>query len=429
MIWFVGIAIILLGYIALYLPKGFTHPIPFTLAYWVLMLPAKYFLIRALDMPFRSDVPRYVVDQGGMYLFWFLALTVVVHFFFSRVRTGFPMVDISPRVDFVWVALAIMVGLVVIYAETEGVGELRNSLKLRSFASRGFGAYAELILEFCIVVSIAQLMTRKSKWPIALFMLICAAYFILMSRAGLLIQIFSVLMAYLCMVRRIVPNKIAIFVLVVAMPLVLAQGVMRQYGGFSAKAASMVLQRVNGRDALRLAVSSFASRVDQLEAFGSFSVAVEHGQIPVDALEPLYIFSQVVPRSIWPDKPELFSVSATRVLAPRVQAIGTNMNFIGPAETMKIFGIVMGIIIGALFYGYIFAVIDRYYIFCKGRPGAFLFFAVILYTYFGGASQAGFFNSTALLQLIVYIALVIALFRVRVHRQVVSAAVPALGFS
>jgi hypothetical protein len=415
MIWEAGIALVILGYMLRYWREGITHPIPVLWAYWLLMLPIKYFGFIYLGVPFTGDVPRHVVDEGSMYIFLFLAGTALAHAFFSRVRTNFPLVEAEPRFGMAIPCLGLIAATLALAVGQGGTGVLRNSLKLRALAETGTGAYISIFVTFTMLAAIVSLASRRSKWPLIIFSLLVTAYFLVMARAGLIVLLATTYLSYLCMVERRVPIRSLTLGVAVLAPIALVQGILRQAGGYTDKAFHTISLLLRSDTAIHFAASAFGSRVDQLEAFSIFADDLSKGIIKSDPISPLYLFAQVVPRSVWPDKPEVFADQMTYYVSPRSHAIHVVYNFLAPAELMFAFGITAGLLLTCIMFGYFFAVIDRYYEFCRGRPGAYLFLAVTVLEYLGAGSESGFFNSLALLQLLVYGVVMAATFRLKLY--------------
>lgn len=413
MIWYIGIAIILIGYMLRYIPIGITHPVPVLLAYWILMLPVKYFLMYAVGVSF--SVSDYLVNNGGRYLFWFLLATALVHAFFVRVKTGFPLIEARPRFGFMVPTLALMGIVITLYIATNGVVALKDSLKIHIFSSSGIAAYFQIFMEFSAIVTIVQLSEARKKLQLALFFVLITAYFVLLARVGILVALIGVYASYLCMVRRFVPFKALIIVIAIIAPLALVQGMMRLSGGFTEKSFENVVLRLKSRDIEKVLVVLFSHRVDQLEAFASFSGRLDDQTIARDPISPLYIFAQVLPRSVWPDKPKMFTDQMTSYVSPRISAAHTVRNFIGPSEMMYAFGPIIGIIITSLVYGYIFAVFDQYWAFCRNKSYAFLFIFITLGAYINSASQSGLIAGGGTLQLAVNLSLLIAFTRIKIN--------------
>ncbi|HUO93076.1 MAG TPA: hypothetical protein VMU22_09150 [Rhizomicrobium sp.] len=424
MIWEAGIALVILGYMVRYWREGITHPIPLLWAYWLVMLPMKYFGFRYLGVPFTGAVPLHVVDEGSMYLFFFMAGTVLAHAFFSRVRLNFPLVEAVPRVGLALPSLGLVAATLGLAVAQGGAGILRNSLKLRALAETGPGAYISIFLTFTMIAATVSLASRRQKLPLIIFAVLLTAYFLVMARAGLIVFLATTYLSYLCMVERVVPIRSLTLGVSVLAPVALAQGILRQAGGYTEKAFHTIWRLTHSDTAIHFAASAFGSRVNQLEAFSVFLDDLEKGIIKHDPLSPLYLFSQVVPRSVWPDKPEMFADQMTGVIAPRSHAIHVVYNFLGPAELMFAFGIIAGLILTCIIYGYFFAVIDRYYVFCRGRPGAYLFLALTVLAFLGAGSESGFFNSIALLQLLVFSVAMAALFKLKLHAPPSAEKVP-----
>ncbi len=391
---------------------GITHPVPVLLAYWILMLPLKYFLMNAVGVSF--SVSDYLVNNGGRYLFWFLLATALVHAFFLRVKTAFPLIEARPRIGFMVPTLALMAIVITLFIATNGTAALKDSLKVHIFSSTGIAAYFQIFLEFSAIVTIVQLTEARKKLQLALFFLLITAYFVLLARAGILVALIGVYASYLCMVRRFVPLKALIIVMAIITPLVLVQGVIRLTGGFTALSVEKAVLLLKSRDTEKVLVTLFSNRVDQLEAFASFSGRLDDQTISTDPLSPLYIFAQVLPRSFWPDKPRMFTDKMTSYVSPRISAARTVRNFIGPSEMMFAFGPIMGIIITSIVYGYIFAVFDRYWVFCKNKSYAFLFIIITLGSYINSASQSGLVAGGGTLQLAVNLSLLIAFSRIKI---------------
>jgi len=174
-------------------------------------------------------------------------------------------------------------------------------------------------------------------------------------------------------------------------------------------------------------IQTFGNRVNQLNAFAALSEKLNNGSLPADPLEPIYVFAQVVPRWAWPDKPLMFTDQITKNLAPRVHEAGTVFNFVGPSELMYAFGIIAGIVLTGILYGYFFAVFDLYYRAGRGRAAVYIFFVVMIFAPFGSATQAGIFNSPTMLMVIVngIILAVLCRFRI-VSRAEISRTGPPL---
>lgn len=410
MIWEIGIFLIIAGYFVAYRREGLTHPVPMLLAYWLIMFPFKYFLFRYMHLEFTGSVPAAIVDEGSMMLFLFLAASVFAHWFFSRLKPSFPLVEAVPRIGFVGPSVVLVVLVMAIAVGAGGLAVLRDSMKFRELAQRGAGGYIELALLITMTIAIVPLSARRNKWPLFLFIASFSAYGILLGTTGFIILLATTYLGYLCMVERIVPTRALLLGGIVLAPLALLQGILRMAGGFSAlKTVQTLSLLANSKSATLFIGSAFGARVNQLEAFSLFADDLRSGIIKTDPLSPLYIFCQVIPRSAWPDKPELFADQMTWYVAPRTHAAHIVFNFVGPAELMYAFGAIAGILLTAALFGYLFSVIDRYYIFCRNRPAAYLFLVVTVIAFLGSGSQDGFFNSMAMLELIVSI-IVLALF-------------------
>lgn len=406
MIWFIGVTLILLGYVVVYWKRGVTHPVPITWAYWIVSLPGIYFLVRGVGIPFafmsRSEpTPISQIDQAGLYLFCFLCVIVLSHLFFSKVRIGFPVVEAIPRVSFVSLSVLLIGALITAYVIVNGPGALLTSVKLRAFVSTGVGAYFELILEAAILVAVVQASEGRSKLFAAGFLVFIFLYSVLLGRTGLIIVTATAFLGYLCMVYRRVPLRTLIIGSTILIPLALAQGVLRLRGQLSASNIEWLFQQMQSSTAWNFVVQALANRVNQLESFAVLSGKLRDGSLPNDPLDPIYVFAQVVPRSVWPDKPKMFTDQVTTFLAPRVHEAGTVFNFVGPSELMYAYGIIAGIILTGILYGYLFSVFDLYYRACPNRPAAYIFFAVLIYMPFGSATQAGFFNGMTVMMLAV----------------------------
>lgn len=114
----------------------------------------------------------------------------------------------------------------------------------------------------------------------------------------------------------------------------------------------------------------------------------------------LTIFIQLVPRSIWPEKPLNFSSAMTADIIPENFSNGVTANFNSLNEFIYNFGS-FGIILGGVILGFIIYLTYFYYKRSYFNPYASLFYLMIIFPYFSMGFISGFINDLALPSLLI----------------------------
>lgn len=421
MIWFVGCSVIFIGYIAAYWRRGINHPILVFQSYSIVMFPLKYFLVKASGIDWSGSdflggfpMPEEVdVDIAGMYLFFFWLAATLFHVAFSYSKIKITIIETIPRIDFVSPTLLLAALIVVSFIAISGVGALSNSNNFREFTSKGFGAYPTALLEPFYVFALIQAIAQKRPLRTSVVLAVIIGLCLLSGRSGVLAQLLYIAMIYLAMVERIVPIKSIVATLAIAPTAMLAQGLMRARGGWSLAGIDFIRRQLDGDTILIFIANQFAARVNQLESFSMFATRYHLGQFNSDPWEPFYIFAGLGPRTLWPEKPLMFSPLMTKLTAPQVHDAGTVFNFFAPAELMYCYGM-SGLFVTAALYGFIFYVLDAYFLAAHRRPYVFLFVSVTFFNFICATSQSAVVNGPGILMLLLDLGLIALFCRVRV---------------
>jgi len=137
------------------------------------------------------------------------------------------------------------------------------------------------------------------------------------------------------------------------------------------------------------------NRFDYLEMYTNGQAFILNGHI-----EPFYsilnfIYSPI-PRLLFPEKPLNFSQLFTSLLLPQNFDIGVTANFGMLNEFSYNFGQLFGILIGAIFLGYVLSVCYRRYLNSENNPYSAIFYLAVIFPYLSGGIVAGFINDLAL---------------------------------
>lgn len=345
-----------------------------------------------------DEIPAWMANIAGIYLIVFLCLVFLFQILFHLTKLKTNFIDIVPRINFIYLSIGFASFIIVIYAVNKGFGAIIRPLEFRNFLEKGGMYYFVLVYLFLVTVGFIQVLSFEKKnkklfFQKAFFIFFHIIFGVIAGKSAFVIGLLITYFLYLNMVKHKVPYKFVFFGITFLPLFATIHGFYRVRAVDSDFSFESI--KTTAKEQMQDPVSFLARevfhRIDQLENMSILLNALHDKELDYNPLFGFDLFPQFIPRAIYPDKPLNFTISMTSHFRPWMTEAGVGNVFTGLGEMVYMFNL-FGILMASLITGYLLFLSDQYYKFCFRKPGAFLFYYLIVFSYLGNSFMSGYIN-------------------------------------
>lgn len=362
----------------------------------------KYYLFQNLGSSFLYSLTFQVINEQMKYMLFYILFSYLIAFIYILYKRGkkidkkYSTYKVKASAYYLTIILPL---LLIFLAVSKGINPLTQPLQMRQFSESNGMFYILAPILFLIYLTIIQLIKSISKRKIPEFKICLASavsisYALVSGFGSTIIICFGLYLIYLSTLKRIKIEKL----LLVLFPILMIYAVIQnQYRIIKIDTSNKVelIELISKIEVDDILIEAMFNRFDYLEMYCS-------GHEYLLRNEPDYgksLFSsvvQVIPRSVWPEKPYNTSSYMSRKIIPDVvEKVGSTANFNSLNEFTRSFGGTIGLIFGCLIFGMILGRVYFEYESSLNLEYYSLKYAMVIFLFCFIGFVAGFINDQA----------------------------------